>query len=49
MQWYAFTLNMAKRNNTLVSGNAVDEKNLYPGGRNFFLINLIEFSNKVYT
>ena len=26
-----------KKNNTLVSGNVVDEKNLHPGGRKFFL------------
>ena len=27
-----------KKNNTLVSGNAGDEKNLYPGGRKFILL-----------
>ena len=32
----------AQKNDTLVSGNPVDEKKLHPGGRNFF-INLIEF------
>ena len=32
----------AKKKITLASGNASDEKNLRPGGRNFFfLINLI--------
>ena len=25
-----------KKNNTLVSGNADDQKNLHPGGHNFF-------------
>ena len=30
-----------KRNNTVVSGNADDEKNLHPGGRKFIF--LIDF------
>ena len=31
----------AKKRNTLVSGNAGDEKNVHPGGREFtFLVNL---------
>ena len=34
----------AKKNNTLVSGNAGDEKNLHPDGRNFFQIFLPEIS-----
>ena len=33
----------AKKNNTLVSGKAGDERNLHPGGRKkLFFINLIE-------
>ena len=32
----------AKKNNTLVSGNAGDEKNIHPDGRNFFQIFLPE-------
>ena len=33
-----------KKNKTLVSGNAGDEKNLHPGGhKKVFFINLIEF------
>ena len=28
-------MNQAKKKNTLVSGNAGDEKNLHPGGRKF--------------
>ena len=34
-----------KKNNTLVSGSAGDEKNLHSGGRKFifFLINIIDF------
>lgn len=36
-------LDKAKKNNTLVRGNAGDEKNLLPAGRKFiFLTNLIE-------
>ena len=37
----------AKKNNTLVSGNSGDEKNLHPvDHKNFFFINLIEFSKQ---
>ena len=37
-------LGKAKKKNTLVSGNAGDEKNLHPSGFTFvFLINVIEF------
>ena len=35
---------LGQKNNTLVSGNAGDEKNLHPGARNFFLIDFIKFS-----
>ena len=36
---------LSQKSNTLVSGNAGEEKNLHPGGHNFFffLISLIEF------
>ena len=35
---------LSQKSNTLVSGNAGEEKNRHPGGRNFFfLISLIEF------
>ena len=33
---------LAKKKNTFVSGNAVDEKYFYPGGREFFC-NQFEF------
>ena len=37
----------AQKDNTLVSGNAGDEKNLHPGDRKtIFFINLIEFSKQ---
>ena len=37
----------AKKQNSLVSGNAGDEKNLHPAGRKFIcLTNLIQFVNK---
>ena len=36
-------LGKAKKKNTLVSGNAGDEKNLHPGGRKFiFLIDFLD-------
>ena len=34
---------MSKKKNNFVSRNASDEKNLHPGDRNSFLINLVEF------
>ena len=41
---------MAKKNNTLVSINADDEKNLHPGGRKILLLSIqLNFLNKVYT
>ena len=37
----------AKKQNSLVSGNAGDEKNLHPAGHKFiFLTNLVQFVNK---
>ena len=30
---------LSQKSNTLVSGNAGEEKNLHPGGRNFFFFN----------
>ena len=38
----------AKRKNTLISGNPGDEKNLHPGGCNFFFFNHFNFLNKIY-
>ena len=32
-------LHKAKKKNTLVQGNVVDEKNLYPGGYKFIFLN----------
>ena len=45
LKWISSLLtHKAKKKNTLVSGNAGDEKNLHPGSRKFkFLINLTEF------
>ena len=37
----------AKKNNTLVSRNVSDEKNLHSGGRKMFFINLIQFSKQI--
>ena len=37
----------AKKNNTLVSRNVSDEKNLHPCGRKMFFINLIQFSKQI--
>ena len=38
----------AKKNNTLVSGNAEGKKNFHPGGRKkYFVINLIDFFKRI--
>ena len=36
---YTFSTRQFKKKNTLVSGNAGDEKNLHPGGRKFIFFN----------
>ena len=36
---YTFSTRQFKKKNTLVSGNADDEKNLHPGGRKFIFFN----------
>ena len=48
---YLLKNTLIKEKNTLISGNAGDEKNLHPGGRNFIFFNQFNgyFSNKVYT
>ena len=38
-----FLKKMSKKKNNFVSRNASDEKNLHPGDRSSFLINLVEF------
>ena len=45
-KWY-FSNNLSavrpRKKNTLLSGNAGDEKNVHLGGRKIFLMNLIDF------